>query len=158
MGEVLLVWEPDVAHCASGRQDHTTSPSAVAPFVRSAISVHRIPRSASVTIASRPSVRRDGDGYRVDLGRAGTGIFFAIELDRANQIEIVKQFAVLGHKSARQVGRERPLWCALRTPVRTSRQVRKVLLFRTRLFGECPLCAPQADVPSESVLDPSRRC
>jgi hypothetical protein len=62
-------------------------------------------------------VRRDGDGYRVDLGRAETGIFFAIELDRANQIEMVKQFAVLGHKFARQVGRERPLWCALRTRV-----------------------------------------
>jgi hypothetical protein len=41
----------------ASRQDHTTSPSASAPFVRSAISVHRIP--AFVTIASRPSVGRD---------------------------------------------------------------------------------------------------
>jgi hypothetical protein len=99
---------------ASGPHDfavRTPALSSAAPLASTAS------RPASVTIASRPSVRRDGDGYRVDLGRAETGIFFAIELDRANQIEIVKQFAVLGHKSARQVGRERPLWCALRTRV-----------------------------------------
>ena len=81
-------------------------------------------RPASVTIASRPSVRRDGDGYRVDLGGARTGIFLKIELDRANQIEIVQQFAVLRRKSARAQTHKfiidvggRPLWCALRTQV-----------------------------------------
>jgi hypothetical protein len=43
---------------ASGRQDHTTSPSAVkrASSLR-AKGVHRIPRSAFVTIAKRPSQR-----------------------------------------------------------------------------------------------------
>jgi hypothetical protein len=41
---------------ASGRQDHTTSPSASGALVRSAISVHRIPCPTSVTIAKRPSV------------------------------------------------------------------------------------------------------
>ena len=41
---------------ASGRQDHTTSPSALARFVKRTISVHRIPLPASVTIASRPSL------------------------------------------------------------------------------------------------------
>jgi hypothetical protein len=45
---------------ASGRQDHTTSPSVKAPFVRAKIcarrlSVHRIPSPTFVTIASRPS-------------------------------------------------------------------------------------------------------
>src|SRR6202163_2943794 len=37
--------------------------------------VHRIPCPTSVTIAKRPSVGRDGTGYRSDLGQAGTGIF-----------------------------------------------------------------------------------
>jgi hypothetical protein len=41
---------------ASGRQDHTTSPSASARFVKRATRVHRIPLPASVTIASRPSL------------------------------------------------------------------------------------------------------
>src|SRR3954467_2167639 len=40
---------------ASRRQDHTTSPSAPARFVKRAISVHRIPPPTSVTIAKRPS-------------------------------------------------------------------------------------------------------
>jgi hypothetical protein len=41
---------------ASGRQDHTTSPSASARFVKRAARVHRIPFPTSVTIASRPSL------------------------------------------------------------------------------------------------------
>jgi hypothetical protein len=45
---------------ASRRQDHTTLPSAIAPFVKGALSVHRIPFPTSVTIAKRPSVGRDG--------------------------------------------------------------------------------------------------
>jgi hypothetical protein len=54
-------------HCceltpASRRQDHTTSPSAIAPFVKSAIRVHRIRAQRLVTIAIRPSCGR---------GRAG---------------------------------------------------------------------------------------
>jgi hypothetical protein len=46
---------------ASGRQDHTTSPSAKAPFVRAKIfalrryRVHRIPHPTFVTTAKRPS-------------------------------------------------------------------------------------------------------
>jgi hypothetical protein len=40
---------------ASGRQDHTTSPSAVAPLVLRRYHVHRIPHPTSVTIAKRPS-------------------------------------------------------------------------------------------------------
>src|SRR5439155_26602926 len=64
---------------ASGRQNHTTSPSASASFVQHAVRlltglvrppcttsraqcrrVHRIPFPTSVTIAKRPSVGRDG--------------------------------------------------------------------------------------------------
>jgi hypothetical protein len=47
---------------ASGRQDHTSSPSASAPFVIGA-SASTASRLASVTIANRPSVRRDGESY-----------------------------------------------------------------------------------------------
>jgi hypothetical protein len=45
---------------ASGRQDHTTSPSALVPFVKGTISVHRTSDPTTVTIAIRPSVGRDG--------------------------------------------------------------------------------------------------
>jgi hypothetical protein len=48
---------------ASRRQDHTTSPSASAPFVSRAVRVHRIPLPTSVTIAKRPS---EGAG-RIDI-------------------------------------------------------------------------------------------
>jgi hypothetical protein len=69
---------------ASGRQDHTTSPSASAPFVIGA-SASTASRLASVTIANRPSVRRDGEGYRSDLGLRKTRIFFQKGLDRQNR-------------------------------------------------------------------------
>ena len=45
---------------ASGRQDHTTSPSALASFV-SDTATSTASRPASVTIASRPSEGRDGE-------------------------------------------------------------------------------------------------
>src|SRR5450759_4940410 len=45
---------------ASGRQDHTTSPSASAPFVKCA-SASTASRPAFVTIAKRPSEGRDGE-------------------------------------------------------------------------------------------------
>jgi len=40
---------------APGRQDHTTSPSAICAVRQKRIRVHRIPRPTSVTIAIRPS-------------------------------------------------------------------------------------------------------
>jgi hypothetical protein len=59
---------------ASRRQDHTTSPSASAPFVK----------SASASTASLPYVRDDretplcvggdGAGYKTDLGQMGSNI------------------------------------------------------------------------------------
>src|ERR1700736_1715592 len=95
---------------ASRRQDHTTSPSALAPFVRAlcdrsqvkpALRSHRAPDAAastashpaSVTIAIRPSVGRDGRGCRFDLGLPRSGIFLQMGLDsrtacRANQSAI----------------------------------------------------------------------
>src|SRR5437764_14166952 len=41
-------------------------------------------RPAFVTIAIRPSVGRDGAGYRFDLGRMRTNMFFTEVLDSAN--------------------------------------------------------------------------
>jgi hypothetical protein len=45
---------------ASGRQDHTTSPSAPATFVRRAIRVHRTPASRVVTIGRNVPLHRGG--------------------------------------------------------------------------------------------------
>src|SRR5882724_2768526 len=67
---------------ASGRQDHTTSPSASVRLVQRFIRVHRIPLPTSVTIASRPSSReRDSDRYAGDLGLLKTGKFLRRGLD-----------------------------------------------------------------------------
>jgi hypothetical protein len=48
---------------ASGRQDHTTSPSAGSALVSSATCVHRIPPPTSVTIAKRPSEEAGPNRY-----------------------------------------------------------------------------------------------
>ena len=75
---------------ASRRQDHTTSPSASALFVK----------SASASTAARSNVRDDGQrpslgtgwrGYAVDLRKTRSGIFFRWGLDRANQLEPARQ-------------------------------------------------------------------
>src|SRR5258706_5272723 len=52
---------------ALGRQNDTTWPYASALFVNCA-AASTASRPAFVTIASRPSVGRDGEGYRSDLG------------------------------------------------------------------------------------------
>src|SRR6266849_4285038 len=97
---------------ASRRQDHTTSPSASASFVsapfdrsresRPAITshaqccrVHRIPFPTSVTIAKRPSVGRDGEGYRSDLGQAGNEIFLQMGLDSETAEQPVGQISLM---------------------------------------------------------------
>src|ERR1700676_4043277 len=59
---------------ASRRQDHTTLPSASAPIVHRRIRVHRIPLRVR-DVAQRPSVGRDGGGYRSDLGQAASEKF-----------------------------------------------------------------------------------
>src|SRR6202171_6180018 len=65
------------------------APSSLAPPVSTASC------PASVTIAIRPSMGQDGGGYRVDLGHAGTELFFQMGLDRANHIDPLQQIAVL---------------------------------------------------------------
>jgi hypothetical protein len=86
---------------ASGRQDHTTSPSASAPFVKGAIGVHRIP----------PRVRDDretplcGTGwrdYRSDLGFRKIRIFFIEGLDRrTGNAQSALLICPSGHQSCR---------------------------------------------------------
>src|SRR5690349_2454020 len=66
---------------ASRRQDHTTSPSVSHAFRQSA-PTSTASRPASVTIASRPSLGRDGAGYRFDLGETAKGIFLSEGMDR----------------------------------------------------------------------------
>ncbi len=97
---------------ASGRQDHTTSPSATCvvrlrvsvrnmrrssacrttltspirtrpatPFARRRCRVHRIPPRVRDD-REPPLWERDGEGYRSDLGQAGTEKFFESGLDR----------------------------------------------------------------------------
>jgi len=80
---------------ASGCQDHTTSPYAATSFVSSPFDRSRAFRQpalpsrcapdaaastashpASLTIRIRPSVGRDGESSRSDLGCVGTEIFF----------------------------------------------------------------------------------
>src|SRR5882672_9814066 len=80
---------------ASGRQDHTTSPYAATSFVSSPFDRSRAFRQpalpsrcapnaaastashpASLTIRIRPSVGRDGESSRIDLGCVGTEISF----------------------------------------------------------------------------------
>src|SRR6266404_605495 len=79
---------------ASGRQDHTTSPSALVRLVQRAIRVHRIPLPTSVTIASRPSSReRDRRKEATDLGLAQSGIFLQTGLDDPNRIELLDEIA-----------------------------------------------------------------
>src|ERR1700730_13894131 len=65
---------------ASGRQDHTTSPSAVAPFVKGAPRVHRIPSRVD-DVAQRPSVGQDGGSRRTDLPDGLREIFLQEGLD-----------------------------------------------------------------------------
>ena len=84
---------------SNGCQDHTALPSAYSAVRQRAVNRSRgstrpairhtpdaaastASRPASVTIAIRPSVGRDGEGYRSDLGKAGTKIFLQTGLDR----------------------------------------------------------------------------
>jgi hypothetical protein len=67
---------------ASGHQDHTASPSALALFVKSA-SASTASRATFVTIAKRLFHRRGmGRACKGDLPDGESGIFFAEGLDR----------------------------------------------------------------------------
>ena len=67
--------EPADLAPAKGRQDHTTSPSAVSVIRLMTYRVHRIPHSRFVTIAIRPSCRRrDARDHAADLGFCATSL------------------------------------------------------------------------------------
>src|SRR6202011_3278386 len=59
---------------ASGRQDHTTSPSASVLFVHQRLRVHRIPLRVD-DVGQRPSVARDARLSAPDLPDGESGIF-----------------------------------------------------------------------------------
>src|ERR1700731_2202753 len=69
---------------ASGPHDFTVR---VSTFRQARCRVHRNPCPTSVTIAKRPSVGRDGEGYRSDLGQARSGLFLKEGLDEPNQFD-----------------------------------------------------------------------
>ena len=67
---------------ASGRQDHTASPSVSDALVSRVKNVHRIPHPTSVTIAKRPSYRaRDARKPARDLPVGLSEIFCEMALD-----------------------------------------------------------------------------
>src|SRR5579872_7321989 len=70
---------------ASGHQDHTTSPSAREAPSSEAPLASTASRPASMTIASRPSVGRDGAEYAGDLGLRKIRIFLREGLDKAGR-------------------------------------------------------------------------
>jgi hypothetical protein len=81
----------DASVGASGPHDFAVRKSArssVAPLASIAS------RLASVTIAIRPSMRRDGGGCRRDLGQKRMEIFLRKALDDPNQIELLQQITL----------------------------------------------------------------
>jgi hypothetical protein len=75
---------------ASGRQDHTSSPSASAPFVRERLRVHRIPPRVG-DVAQRPSVWDGMSNNMSDLDFGKTEIFLQRGLDRPSAKQPVGQ-------------------------------------------------------------------
>ena len=78
---------------ASGRQDHTTSPSASAPFVKGAARVHRIPPRVRDDRETPLCVGRDGGSSKFDLGEARSGIFLQMGLDSRTTKQPVGQIS-----------------------------------------------------------------
>jgi len=77
---------------ASGRQDHTTSPSASALFVQQRFRVHRILPLVD-DVGQRPSVGKDAQTSAPDLPDGTSGIFLRRGLDRANQLDRPQEFS-----------------------------------------------------------------
>ena len=84
---------------ASGRQDHTTSPSATCALRPARRRVHRIPHSAFVTIAIRPSSRRDGGMHSADFSKRRSDLFLREGVDKNSGRVPVRQ--INERKSAR---------------------------------------------------------
>jgi len=83
---------------ASGRQNHTTSPSARTPPVKQRIRVHRIPRPTFVTTRTPLLWVRDKLVDKAVSTETRSGIFFGAGLDHPNQVEIAREIAVLAHR------------------------------------------------------------
>src|ERR1700686_2922663 len=66
---------------ASRRQNHTTSPSASAPFVKCAARVHRIPPRVR-DVRNAPLLGQHGTTQGTDLGQGQNKIFLQMGLDR----------------------------------------------------------------------------
>jgi hypothetical protein len=129
---------------ASGRQDHTISPSASASFVQQRIRVHRIPCRVD-DVGQRPSVARDGRPNASDLPDGTSEIFFAEGLDvkqPAGQItRPIDAFARYRAFLRRRV--------ATRSPCRIADRQSRDSGFARR--------APRNDIPTKTRRDCSRR-
>ena len=90
---------------ASRRQDHTTSPSASALFVKSAARVHRIPPRVRDDREPPLGLGRDSGGYKTDLGAAAS---------------IISEIPKLFRAGASRKGRSSPLVQPPNLPSRTS--------------------------------------
>jgi hypothetical protein len=111
---------------ASGRQDHTTSPSASVPFV-SDTATSTASRPASVTIAIRPSEGWDGYGCKSDLGQARTGIFLRKGLDTPSpNSPSGKSGAWAGLESVARACSHPTLWCLLDSTLFTAAASRQI--------------------------------
>src|SRR5260370_18464603 len=80
---------------ASGRQDHTTLPSAWASFVNAP--PKRPPHPASNVRDDREAPllwERDSESCKFDLGRGQSEIFFALHLADPNQLELVHEIRI----------------------------------------------------------------
>src|SRR6476469_5289266 len=89
---------------ASGRQDHTTSPSASARFVKRAFA-STASRPTFVTIAKRPSEGRDWLVLSLRLAKREAKYFCRWGLDSPNQLEATAEFNFLARRLRRLLGR-----------------------------------------------------
>ena len=137
---------------SNGCQDHTALPSAAIAVRQRAVNRSRgstrpairhtpdaaastASRPASVTIAIRPSVGRDGEGYRVDLGQTGTEIFLQMGLDSQITKQPVGQISRL--RSLSYAGRGPPSAVAPRaTASAEARRAKAEGLTRLLIVGE----------------------
>ena len=85
---------------ASGRQNHTTSPSAAAHFVKRAARVHRIP--PRVRDVRTPLCGTGWRAYNFDLGQARTELFLQMGLDSPNHVDPVQQIRLNAHAVIRR--------------------------------------------------------
>jgi hypothetical protein len=90
---------------ASGRQDHTTSPSTSAPFVNAP--PKRPPHPASYVRDDRDTPllrRRDSAKIATDLGYSESELFFQAGLDDPNQIEFARKIRVYVASDSKPAG------------------------------------------------------